>query len=81
MTIDETVEKILNKQFNELTTSFRPQFGNQKHIDIVTHIQKISETEKVLKQKLQQAKGATKLTAELSRLKRQAVQLLKNLEQ
>lgn len=76
--MDKQLEAIIDKQFNELIKNFKPQFGNQEHTRVVEIIKRINQYSKDLKKKLEEKKNVQKIEEGLSRLKRQAIYLLKN---
>lgn len=72
------LEAVINKQFKELTSTFKPEFGNTSHIQVVKDCKEIFDKEKSIKSKMENAKGAEKLREEVSLLKRSVINLLKN---
>lgn len=77
--MDERVEKIINSQFVELLSNFKPVFGNQQHIELGKLLITIEKTTKELQKKTEDAKDAKKLRGDLSRFKKQALFLIKNI--
>ena len=76
---NQSVQNLIDSQYEELATSFKPQFGNPHHIQIREYSEEIAKKEKLLRAKLESAKEAKRLQKEISMLKRNVLHILKNL--
>lgn len=73
----EKIEQVIEKQFIEFTTKFRPVFGNKDHIQIAKQLGEIKKMEKELVKRQEAAKDVNTLILDMARLKRQTLYLLK----
>ena len=70
-------EEVINEQFAELLPKFKPQFGNQAHIQLSQCLGKIKELEKKLDEKKAAATDIKAIEEKINNLKGQALYLLK----
>jgi len=70
-------EEVISEQYSQLAGRFKPEFGNQMHIEIAKSIGKIDEIEKKLKERRSAAAEIPSLEKTLDNLKGQALYLLK----
>lgn len=73
-----TVPEILDEQLVKLQASFVPQFGNQRHVEIVRMAAQLARAERLLKQKRAAAAAIPKYEQRVQKLKGDVVYLLKS---
>lgn len=69
--------KKMNKEFEDFIKTFKPEFGNEKHIRALQAIERIRSKEKLVREKLQNAKAIEKKLKEIERDERNILFLLK----
>jgi hypothetical protein len=75
--MSDTIEEVIDRQYQELSKKFRPIFGNDYHIQLVKDIAAIDAMTKDIKKKEEASRDVKRMIMELSRLKRNALYLLK----
>lgn len=68
----------MNKDFEEFIKNFRPEFGNEKHIQALEMITRIRTKESLIKQKLSNQKAIQTKLVEIKRNEQAVMFLLKS---
>ncbi len=75
----EQVETLINRQYQELIKTFRPEFGNLLHIQIAQEVSKLNKFQKDYEAKIEATKDIKELRDSVRKQKRQVLFLLKKL--
>lgn len=72
------VEQIIHKQYQELVSNFRPEFGNLRHIRISKEIASMNKLQVEYEKKIEATHDIKIIRDDIRKLKRQILYLLKD---
>jgi hypothetical protein len=65
------------KEYEKLRAEFKPEFGNQRHIDLIQSLASIDKDEKFLQGKIEETKKIVRLKKELIGKKKSVLNILR----